>query len=300
MTFLSKFTIGEVQYPSQMCYVNGNLVMYGVNPETIRVYYEETGIILNEWNSCHIFPCLMAFQIDGKEYLLVGCMYCKVICGYQSPETTSSNNTLLHLYKDIVPSVMCQGPNNTVLVFEEENSIKQLRFSEGHFDLARAFRISVQNIMNMCYCEESGIVVMVHNDRKTLTGVALASGEVVWKHTEIQFGSPAEVLNGFKDVFTIPDGRICIINLRELLVLDSKDGSIKDKLFHLEGTECIWSIAICNNGFHQRFAFHHGGLDQTQISLCKFTFFSGRRLPLQNIISDDENLQTLADIYTEI
>ena len=133
MTFISQFTVGEVKYPSQMCYVNDNLVTDRVTPETIRVYHEGTGSVLNEWNTCHIFPCLMEFQIEGKEHLLVGCMHCKVIRGYESPETSSSYKTL---HRDIVPYVMCQGPNNTVLVLDEKNFIKQFRFSEGYLNLA--------------------------------------------------------------------------------------------------------------------------------------------------------------------
>ena len=50
MTFISQFTVGEVKYPSQMCYVNDNLVTDRVTPETIRVYHEGTGSVLNEWN----------------------------------------------------------------------------------------------------------------------------------------------------------------------------------------------------------------------------------------------------------
>ena len=126
MTFISQFNIDEVRHYGQMCYVNGNLVMSGVALDTIRVYYEETGSVLHEWNSCHVSPCLMVFEIERKEYLLEGCAHCKVIRGYEAPETSSNYRTL---YEDIVPSVMCQGPMSTVLVLEEKKSIKQLRFS---------------------------------------------------------------------------------------------------------------------------------------------------------------------------
>ena len=286
MTFISQFNIDEAKYTSQMSYVNGNIVI-GSAPETIRVYQEETGSVLNEWNTCHMVTRLMLFEIEGKEYLLEGCIGCKVIRSYESPETSSSYKTLC---KDVVPMVMCKGPNNTVLILEEKNSIKQFRFSEGYLNRANKFSVELENVKKMCYCEKNGIVVVIQHGHKTPTGVALATGEVVWKHTEIQFGSPAKDLDDLADVFTFPDGSICIHNLRELFVLDSKDGNIKCKLFQLEGHGYIWCIAICNNGFQQRFAFHHVGLVQTQISLYKL--LPARWLPLQNITPDEENSKT--------
>ena len=49
--------------------------MTGFAPKTIRVYREEIGSVLNEWNTCHMFPRLMAFGVDGEEYLLESCIY---------------------------------------------------------------------------------------------------------------------------------------------------------------------------------------------------------------------------------
>ena len=142
----------------------------------------------------------------------------------------------------------------------------------------------------MCYCEKNGIVVVIQQDQKTVTGVALATGEVVWKHTGIKYASPAKVLDHFMDVFTIPDGRIYISSLQGLFVLDSKDDGIKDKLFQMESPGYIRSIATHNNGYQQRFAFHHGGVEQTSISFYKL--LPERWLPLQNIIPDEENAKT--------
>ena len=51
--------------------------MTGFTPKTIRVYREETGSVLNEWNTCHLFPRLMVLDADGEEYLLESCIYCR-------------------------------------------------------------------------------------------------------------------------------------------------------------------------------------------------------------------------------
>ena len=285
MTFISQFNIGEVKYPGNMCYINGNLVMATpriTDDTAIKVIHEETGRVLQEFDCCHMLPHFMVLKIKEKEYLLQGCIVCKIIRGYESPETSSSYKIF---YEHIVPDAMCKGPNGTIFVLEN-NSIKQLSFSQDHFNLIETFSYQLE-INNICYCEKYGIVVVLHNDRKSLTGVKLATGDVAWKHT---ICSSAEVLGCIEDVFTIPDGRICILDLAKLFVLDPKDGTIKYKLFHSEGLGYIWGIATCIIGLHQRFAIQHGGLEQTQISVCDL--LTERCLRLQDIVSDEENLKT--------
>ena len=200
MTFVAHFNIGEMKYPGEMCYVNGNLVrsIHGVTGEKpIRVIHEETGSVLQEWNSCHVLRHLMVLQIKEKEYLLQGCTYCQVIRGYESPEA-SSNYKIFK--KDIAPDAICKGPNGTVLIFEN-SSIKQFSFSDGYFHLADKFSFKLGNIRNMCYCEKYGIVIVLHEDRKSLTGVMLATGEVVWMRNEITFGSPPKSLQSPMEEF---------------------------------------------------------------------------------------------------
>ena len=157
-TFLSQFNIGEMRYPSEICYVNGNLVVHfvGATANTIRVFHEKSGRVLQEWNRCHARPHLMMFKINEKEYLLEGCRYCRMIRGYESPETSSCNKIF---YKDIAPDTMCKGPNNTLLVLEN-NSIKQLHFSEGHFNLTEQFPYELEDVHNMCYCKNYGIIIL--------------------------------------------------------------------------------------------------------------------------------------------
>ena len=275
MSFISQFDIGEMKYTSGMCYINGNLVMR--TAKTIRVYHEESGNILNEWKRCH-WSHLMAFKLHRKEYLLEGCVDCKLIRGYESPETSSSYKIFK---EDVTPNAMCKGPKGTILVLEE-HSIKQLSFSDGQFNLKNTFSFKLENIKNTCYCEKYGIVVVLHTDRKSLTGVRLATGEVVWKCTEITFGSPAKILLCFQDILTIPDGRICTFHFDKLFVLDPKNGTIRHELFSCEGPGCIWNVATRNNGFQQRFAIKHGILEQTQISV--HYLMPERCLPLQTIV----------------
>ena len=282
MTFISKINIGKMKHSTEMCYVNGNLVVHfaGATANTIRVLHEKSGRVLQEWNRCHARPHLMMFKIYEKEYLLEGCRHCRVIRGYESPERSSGYKIF---YEDITPDTMCKGPNNKVLVLEGK-SIKQLGFSCGHFNLAEQFSYELENVFNMCYCEKYGTIIVLHGNQKSLTGVMLTTGEVVWKHTNITLGSPANVLDRFKSLFTIPNGRICIFNLGKLFVLDPKYGAIKYELFN-QDQGINWSIATRNNGFQQRFAIQHGHPKQISV----FDLLLQRCLPLQNIISEEEN-----------
>ena len=141
MTTLSQFNTTEVDFPSAMCYVNGNIVMGGVHPKTIRVYHEGTGRVLNEWNSCHTYPCLLMFETEGKEYLLECCTLCKVIRGYESPETTYSCKIMYEHTGHI--TLICKGPTGTILLVEQK-SVKQLGYSDGKFHHASDFSVHLK------------------------------------------------------------------------------------------------------------------------------------------------------------
>ena len=291
MIALSEFNIPEKGYPSQMCYVNGHIVMTGFTNDTIRVYHEETGSMLQEWNSCHMFPRLMAFEAEGKEYLLEGCTYytCMAIRGYESPETSSSSKVF---YEHMAPdAMMCKGPTGTIFLVEKK-SVKQLRYSAGKFHLSGEFSCELEYVNEICYYEKYGIVVVLHEDCKTLTGVILATGQVAWKRTKIQFGSPAKVLDYFKDVLIIPDGRVCIFTLWKLFLLDPKTGTIVCELLDFTSSRCIRKIATRRNGFQQRFAIQHSNHSIDKIQISVFYLLPERCLPLRNIISDEENSNT--------
>ena len=288
MTTLSQFNISGVEFLSEMCYLNGNIVMAGFTPETIRVYHEKNGSVLNEWKSCHRLPRLMGFEVEGKEYLLESCTFCRVIRGYESPETSSSCKIFYEHTEHI--AMMCKGPTGTLLLVEKK-SIKQLRYSEEKFHLASEFSIKLEEVQDVCYYEKYGIVVVLHEDRETLTGVVLATGQTAWR-TKIHYGSPAKFLAHLKNVLIIPDGRVCIFNSRKLVVMDPKNGTIMYELLDFTNSGNIRKIVARTNGFQQIFAVHHrkGPLEETEISI--FYLLPDWRLPLRNIISDEKNSKT--------
>ena len=123
-----------------MCYVNGNLVVttrpFGKSTWKTKVY-DERGRLLTEWEQCHWQPstCMMGYEIDGRDYLLVGCKACEMIRGYEFPSVMPSV-----LSEQISPSCMCAGPDGSVLVFDSnlvQNGIKQLRYYKGQLHLER-------------------------------------------------------------------------------------------------------------------------------------------------------------------
>ena len=116
----------------------------------IKVFDEETSSVLHEWKSCPGAKSLMAFEIDGKEYLLEGCDTCGVIRGYESPEKSHSYTTFCETTK---PNMMCSGNANTIIVFENgptKGSIRQLRFDGGKF-LPDAFSFETNKVKDMTF-----------------------------------------------------------------------------------------------------------------------------------------------------
>ena len=284
LALVSQFSLDKDEYSREMCYVNGNLVI-GFAAHIIKVYQGETGSVLYKWKWCHSTPRLMQFEAEGKEYLLEACTTCCEIRGYEFPMSSCSNKTF---FEHIFPSVMCKGSDGTILVFDRNNVIKHLRFSGEQFHLVDTFSFELEHVNKMCYCEKYGIVVVLHTDRKSLTGVMLATGQVAWKKADIKFGST--VLDSFKDVLTIPDGRVCIIDLWSLFVLDPKDGTFMYKLFDIKGSGWIWKFATGNSGFHQRFVIENGELREKQLSV--YNLLPERCLPLRSITSDETNSKT--------
>ena len=206
-----------------------------------------------------------------------------MISGYSSPQTSSAYTIL---YEDITSYAMCKGPTGSILSFEKQKSIKQFRYSKGRFHLTNVFSFfELQNIKQMSYCENNDILVVLDEDRKTVTGLKLATGQVVWRKTEIQYGYSQEILELFQDVLTIPDGKKCIFNLWKPFIFGPKDGAIEHQLHNFVGSGWIGKIATRNNGNQQIFAILNSGLEQIQIYVYNLSPVCC--LPLRNIISEN-------------
>ena len=121
------FTLDEVSFSSQLCFVNNNLVIFKAFPErNVIEFYDNSGVKLEEWKTCthdSKFQFFMTFDKQVKEYLLKGCTRCRLIqsLGLQSGDTV--------LYERVIPSLMCNGSDNTIFVYDDENKyILQLRY----------------------------------------------------------------------------------------------------------------------------------------------------------------------------
>ena len=164
-----------------MCYVKDNLVAtisYLEESTNITKVLDQTSNLVKEWASCHPFRSVMAFEIHGKDYLLEGCVICKIIRGYEFPQIESKI-----LCEGIFPNAMCKGPDGTILVFDnQDQSLKQMRYCDEQFLLEKEFSVGCADVHSLCLSENCDLVMALHCRRKTLTGFHFPSGQVAWQH----------------------------------------------------------------------------------------------------------------------
>ena len=242
----SRFNTGKICCLSRMCYVDRFIVMlrsisFESNNDTIRVYQEHIGDIVKEWGRCHVSSSFLPFETEGKRYLLEGCSICHVIRGYDIPQFVQNI-----LCEHISPCLMCMGPGSSIFVFQRgHRCLEQMRYSRGKFQLDDLIAWELQNMVGMCFSQKNGIIIVLHDDMKTITGFHLDTKQVTWQHTEIQFGFPSQALDIIKDVSSLPDGRVCIYNHKNVFALDPRDGVIMYKLLDFDVPGIIWTMATC-------------------------------------------------------
>ena len=280
------FTRDEVSVSNQPCFVNNNLVIFKEYPErNVLEVYDNTGVKLEELQTCSHhskFQSFMTFDKQGKEYLLKGCTRCRQIqsLGLQSGDTV--------LYEQVIPSLMCNGPDNTIFVYDDENkSILKLRYMVWGKFLQAARKQCITNLTTMCLSDESDTLVVVHDQTSKIVGLHSASLRVVWRHT---IGSPLSV----SDVFNLSDGRIGVANGNQILVLDPKDGAVMSTLLHNEHQERILKVAMCFNEDQHNLAILHRIHRSSQ---PKITFY---KMKLQPLASGSEEHKILLQNLTPI
>ena len=230
-----------------LCYIKDNLVaaMHILRQITCKAkVYDETSNTVKEWAPCHALCSMMEFE----KYLLVGCTICEMILGYEFPEFQK------RIFREgISPNAMCKGPDGTILVFDNtQKSLNQLRFYDGQFFLAKEFSVERVDVHSLCFSQNCDFVIALHFDRKTLTGFHFPSGQIAWRHTEIQLGSLPQVLTGFQSILVLPDGRVCIFTEMEIFVLNPVDGTILSTLHHFQNPGTIIATTTCCNGHLQK------------------------------------------------
>ena len=265
---VASFGVGAVNDTGDMCYVDGALVMARFSPDVIRVHQEKTGRVLREWTSCprsHRSTSLVALRIGQEHFFLQGCPTCQVIRGYKITKATNKV-----LCQNIAPSLMCLGPESTILVLENElKCVKKLRYSGGQLQITRQFSLGLDDITGLCFSNHNGIVVVIHGDRKRITGLHLATGAVAWQRTRIPYNSPSQPVICINDIAALPDGRIFFVaNYKRIFVLDPKDGASLYTTY-LDNFGLIWTIATCRSGNQQKLAVQYGPPERTNITYCE-------------------------------
>ena len=145
-----------------------------------------------------------------------------MIRGYEFPQIESKI-----LCEEISPGAMCKGPDGTILIFDNMNkSLKQLRYCDGQFLLAKEFFVEFADVHRLCFSENCGHVIVLHDGRKTtLTGFYFPSGQVAWQHNDVQLEPSSQVLTIWT-ISVLPDGRVCVFNYDKIFALNPVDGTI--------------------------------------------------------------------------
>ena len=148
----------------------------------------------------------------------------------------------------ISPRVMCMGPRNTIFVYErDKKSVSQMKFSRGKLNFHDYIFCEIDEIQGMCFSRTLATVALlqIQDDMTNIVGVSLATRRVAWERSELnrKVGSSEKVHNVIKDITSLPDGRFCIFNHKEILVLDPRDGATLYTLFDFTNRGVIWSIS---------------------------------------------------------
>ena len=269
---IATFGLGAVSDTGDMCYMDGTLVMARFSPNVIRMYQEKTGRVLREWTSCprsHRSTSLVALQTGQENLFLQGCPTCRVIRGYKITKEATKV-----LYHNISPSLMCLGPDGTILVFKKElQRVKQLRYAGGLLHTVSQFSLELEDVTGLCFSGHYGILVVVHGDRKTITGLHLMTGEVAWRRANIPNGFASQPVICINDIAALPDGRIFFVaDYKKMFILDPKCGASLSTTSDFGNLGVIWTIATCRSGDQQKLAIQHGTPEHTKITSYEIPF----------------------------
>ena len=304
----SYMDIPDTFNPIGMCYINGCLVIVGFDPSKtfseLLVFCNENKRLLTRTNTCPHYLgsfSLMTLGIEGNECLLYGCPTCKSIRAHSSCQNA---NNIVTLGEGISPSIICKGPENTILVFDDNHktttetsilvgSIIQLRYDQGKFDTARIIPLSYQ-VIGMCFSAEHNIIVLLRDDMTTITGLNVETTIIAWQQVGLPFGFVTDPLTFFKDISILPDGQCVVTSAKRLFTLDTKDGSFTRTIVDFNNQQHIKAVATCQHGDHQKLAVLHETTDQTRVSFCQLRsrVYVDPHIPLEDIISDEAELET--------
>ena len=234
--------------------------------------------------------------MQGKEYLLEGCRICKMIRRYDFSAMECNI-----VCERISPSVMCRGPGSTILVFDDHLwAIYQLEYFQGAFYFINQWTVGREGVVRMCCSEKCHILVLLHVDKLSVTGMDVETGQVAWQQNVLQGNSPKQRTATSGEIAPLPDGTFCFLNGTEILVLDSLTGSTLYTLFDLGSLKGpIWTMSTVSDDKQQKFAFQHGPPDEIQITVYSAPSFQYRvnpHLSLRDINYRSHTINTNTDL----
>lgn len=155
--------------------------------------------------------------------ILEACRKCDVIRMYNI--VTKEEKVV---YRACSPYTLCQGPNKSVLVWEEQGEVLQLVWNstEKKLDLGLVFSTGnhpVNTWRSMCYARHSDILVLLSFDTFTL-GMRLSDGPILWTKK-----NTANVR--VRAVTCDPKGRVYMCSDSQVFVVDPLEGHTLQQIF---------------------------------------------------------------------
>ena len=258
-----------------ICFANDKLILRGNDLSTdnrsFKAYDSETGNLNREWKAeCQhyiecgsLVACTMPERKDRRD-LIEGCKVCGLTRVYNLDTLQATI-----LSENIIPHKLCNGPEETVLVWEGRSmKIQQLLFKRekapdspqpetadsklvprlGPFDW---------HLLAMCYARHCDIVVLLtfigNLTKLKVRGINLTTGSVVWSHSRSLQDAP---LNP-EDICITKEGLVTVAHDNSLFSLDPADGVTMETILQDEELNGISEVSCSNQGEEHKMAVRH-------------------------------------------
>ena len=272
-----QFKKAEADFQVDMiCFANNRLILRGKDLSTdsrsYKAYDSKTGNLKQEWKAeCEhyiecgsLVECTTTIKKDRQD-LIEGCKDCGLIRAYNLDTLQATI-----LSENIVPLKVCNGPDETVLVWEGRGKkIQQLLFKREKAPDSPQSDISDSQLVHrlgpfdwhllaMCYAKHCDIVVLLtfigNLTKLKVRGINLTTGSVVWSHSRSLQEAP---LNP-EDICITKEGLVTVAHGNSLFSLDPTDGVTMETILQDEELNGISEVSCSNQGEEHKMAVRHG------------------------------------------
>ena len=209
-----------------------------------------------------LVACTMPERKDRQD-LIEGCKDCGLIRVYDTLQAAI-------LFENIVSLKLCNGPDETVLVWEgRSKKIQRLLLKRDKApDSPQSETPDSQlvprlgpfewHLLAMCYARYCDIVVLLtfigNLTKLKVRGINLTTGSVVWSHSRSLQDAPFNP----EDICITKEGLVTIAHDNSLFSLDPADGVTMETTLQDEELNGISEVSCSNQGEEHKMAVRHG------------------------------------------